>query len=90
MLPEFVKYIAYGLNVRLAWIVGINQNVIQIHDNKNIQLFSQNLIDVSLEGSRSVRKIKKHDMIFEMTISSLDRRLLFVAFMNSHPIIGIC
>ena len=70
MLPELVKYPEYDLNVRLSRILNIDQYVIQIYNNKNIKLFSQNLVDVSLEGGRSIREAKKYDLIFEITISS--------------------
>ena len=90
IFPKLIYNLAYGRNMSLAWILGIDQNIIQIHDNKNFQLFSQNLLDVSLKVGQSVKKTKKHDLIFEMTISSSERRLPFVAFTNPHPIIVIC
>ena len=36
---ELVQNSVYGLNVRLTQIFDIDQNVIQIYNNKNIQLF---------------------------------------------------
>ena len=36
VLPELVKYLAYGLNVRLSRVLSIDQYVIQIYDNNNI------------------------------------------------------
>ena len=89
MLPELVKYPAYGLNVRLSRVLSVDQYVIQIYNKKNIQLFSQNLVNVSLEGGRSIRKAKKHDLIFEITIPSLECRLPFIAFTNPYTIIDI-
>lgn len=49
VLSELIKDPAYGFYVWLAWIFGINQNVIQIHNEKNIKLFGKNLIDVTLK-----------------------------------------
>ena len=73
----------------LAWILGIDQYVIQVYNNKDIQLFSQNLVNVSLEGSRSIRKAKRHNLVFEVSVSGPENCLPFITFTNSHPIIGI-
>lgn len=39
----------------LTLIFSINKDIIQIYDNKNIQFFGQDLIDITLEASRSIR-----------------------------------
>ena len=36
MLPELVQNPAYGLNVRLFGVFDIDQDIIQIYDDKNI------------------------------------------------------
>ena len=36
MLPGLIQNPAYGLNARLALIFGIDQDIIQIHNNKYI------------------------------------------------------
>ena len=38
-----------SLHVALAFIFSVNQDVIQADNNKNIEFFGQNLIDVALE-----------------------------------------
>ena len=73
----------------LAWIFGIDQNVIQIHNKKNIQLFSQNHIDVFLEGGWSIKMTKKYDLIFEIAILDLESSLSFITPMNLYLMIGI-
>ena len=42
---------ADSFNVGLARVLGMDQNVVQIHDNKNIELFGEDLIDVALKAS---------------------------------------
>ena len=49
MLPELVQKQAYGLNVRLSRIFGIDQDVIQIYNYKDIELLCYDLIDISLK-----------------------------------------
>ena len=36
MFPELVKYSVYGLNVRLSWVLNVDQYIIQIYNNKDI------------------------------------------------------
>ena len=36
MLPELVQNPAYGLNVRLSGVFGIDQDIIQVYDDKYI------------------------------------------------------
>ena len=34
----------------LAWILNIDKDIIQINNNKNVKLFSQNIIDITLKA----------------------------------------
>ena len=36
VLPKMVQNLAYGLNMRLSGIFNIDQDIIQIYNNKNI------------------------------------------------------
>ena len=54
ILSQKIQYLLHGFHVTLVFIFGINEDVIQINNNKNIELFSQKLIDVALEASQSV------------------------------------
>ena len=40
MLLELVKYLAYSVNVRLFRVFSIDQNIIQVYDDKDILLLS--------------------------------------------------
>ena len=42
-----------------------------------------------MKDSRSFRKAKKHDLIFEVSILSLENGFYFIIFTNFHLIIGI-
>ena len=74
----------------LTKIFSIDHYDIQVYNNKNIQLFSQNLVNVSLKGSRSIRKAKKHDLVFEVAILGLESSFSVITFTNPHLMIGIC
>ena len=65
-------------------------DVVQIYDNEDIQLLREDLIDIALKDGRSIRKSERHNLILEVAVSGPEIGLLFVAFANPHPIIGIC
>ena len=54
ILPQKVPDSLNGLHVALAWIFNVNQDVIQVDNDKNIEFFGQNFVDVPLEAGRSV------------------------------------
>ena len=89
MLSELVKYLAYDFNVRLSWIFNVDQYIIQIYNNEDIWLFSQNLVDISLKDGRTIREAKKYDLILKTLISGPKDYLLLIAFTNSYQMIGI-
>lgn len=39
MLSELIEDPPNGFDVALAWIFGINQNVVQVHDDEYVELF---------------------------------------------------
>ena len=77
------------LNVGLFCIFNIDQDIVQIHYNKNIKLFSKNLVDIVLKTSRCVRKVKEHYLVLKVTIFSTENRFLLITISNSHLIISI-
>ena len=49
-LPELFQYQLYGYDVTIPIIFSVNQNVVQIHNNKNVKLLRKSLVDVFLEA----------------------------------------
>ena len=49
-----IQHPSSGLYIALAWIFDIDKNVIQINNNKDVQFFNQNLIDITLEARQSI------------------------------------
>ena len=86
--PQLVKNPAYCLDVAFALIFGIDKDIIQIHNNEDIKFFCEDLIDVALEYCRSVGQSKRHHLIFEIAVSSLESSLPLISFANSHPVVG--
>ena len=54
ILSQKVQDPLNGLHVALAFILSVNQDVIQVDNNENIEFFGQNLVDVALEAGRGV------------------------------------
>ena len=54
ILLKLIKNPAYDLNVRLSEVFNINQDIIQIYNNKDIKLFSQYFINISLKDSQGI------------------------------------
>ena len=54
ILPQKIQHPLHGLYVALAFIFDLNEDVIQVNNNKNIELFGPDLIDVALEAGRSI------------------------------------
>lgn len=88
MFFKLVKDLTNSFPVWLAWIFSVNQDIIQLHNDKNIRLFSENLINVSLKTDEGVRQVKKYDLVLKMTVSCLKCDFLFVTFANRYPVIS--
>lgn len=74
----------------LFGIFGINQNVVQVYNDKYVELFGQDLIDVALKAGWIIKKSKKHHFILEVTVASLKNCCLFVTFLNLYLVIQVC
>ena len=55
IFPQKVQYPSHGFYVNLILIFSVDENVIQIHDDKDSELFYHDLVDIALKASRSVR-----------------------------------
>lgn len=49
MFFKLVQNLAYSFNMKLARVFNIYQNIIQIYNNTNIELFQKNLINISFK-----------------------------------------
>ena len=55
VFPKLVQNPAYGLNVRLFGVFGIDQDIIRVYNGKDVEIFSQYFIYVSLKDGRGIR-----------------------------------
>ena len=54
IVPQNLQNPSYFFHVTLTLILSVDEDVIQIHDDKDIELFCQDLVDIALEAGRSV------------------------------------
>ena len=87
---QLVKNPKHCLDVAFALIFDVDEDIIQIHNNKDIKFFRKDLIDVALECCRSVGQSKKHYLIFEVAVSGPKSSFSLIFFANSHLVIGAC
>ncbi len=72
-----------------VFAVSVDEDVIEVQYNENVEIICKDLIDVTLKRGWCVGQSKRHDLIFKVTIAGLEGRLLFIAFSDSHLIVGI-
>ncbi len=69
--------------------LGVDEDVIEIHHHKNVELLYQHLVDVALEDGWCIGQSKRHHLVLEMAIAGFKGRFPFVSFSNPHLIVGI-
>ncbi len=89
MLPQLVQYPSNGLYVLFAFVLGVNEDVIEVYYDENVKLLCQDFVDVALKRGRYIGQSKRHNLIFEVTIAGSEGRLPFIAFPDPHLMVGI-
>ena len=87
---KFAKNLSDSFYITLASIIGMNQNIIEVHNDKNIKFFRQNFVNVVLKASGGIRKTKRHNLVLEIAILHSKSCFLLVILLNSYLIICIC
>ena len=90
VFPEFLKNPLDGINVSLAWVLGVNEDVIEVNNDKDIEFLGQGLVNVALEAGRGVGQPKTHYLVLKVAVSSLESRLQFIALFYPHPMVSTC
>ena len=85
---QLVKDPMHYLDVVFSLVLGIDKDIIQIYNDKDIELFHDDFIDIALECCQSVGQSIRHYLILKVTVSSLENCFLLISFANSHPVIG--
>ena len=58
MFSQFFENSINGIDMGLAWVLDINKDIIEINNDKYVELLGQNFIDVILEAGQYVGEPK--------------------------------
>ena len=72
----------------ISVIISVDQDVIQIHNDEDVELLRKDLVDVPLKACWGVRQTERHHLVLEVTVSSPERGLPFVPLSDSHSMVG--
>ena len=61
--------------------------MVQVHYNKNVELFNQKFDNIAFKASETIEKSEKYDWVLKIAISSLKWGFLFITFLNLHLMI---
>ena len=68
IFPQFLKNPSNGIDVSLAWVFGIDEDVIKVNNDEDIKFLGQDLINIALKAGRCVGQPKKHYLILEVAV----------------------
>ena len=88
IFPQFLKNLSDGIDVSLAWVLGVNEDVIKVNNDKDIEFLSHDLVNVALQAGRVVGQPKRHYLVLEVAVSSPESRLPFIALFYPHPMVS--
>ena len=77
--PQFLKNPLNGIDVSLAWVLNVEENVIKVNNDKDIKFLGQDFINIALKAGRCVRQPKKHYLVLEVAVLSQESRFSFIA-----------
>ena len=88
VFPQFLKNPLDGIDVSLAWVFGVDEDVIEVNNDEDIEFLGQDLVNVTLEAGRGVGLPKRHYLVLEVAVSSPESRLIFIALFYPHPMVS--
>ena len=54
----------------IFFIINVDEDIVQLYNNKNVELFGKNLVNISLKVWQYVCQSEKHYLIFKVVILS--------------------
>ena len=53
--PQFLENPLNVVNVSLAWVLGVDEDIIKVNNYKDIEFLGQDLINIALKAGRYIR-----------------------------------
>ena len=88
VFPQFLENPSDGIDVSLAWVLGVDEDVIEINNDKDIEFLGQDLVNIALEAGRGIGQLKRHYLVLEVAVSSPESRLSFIALFYPHLMVS--
>ena len=90
VFPQFLENPSDDIDVSLAWVLGVDEDVIEVNNDKDIKFLDKDLVNGALEAGRGVGQPKRHYLVLDVAVSSPESRFLFIALFYPHPIVNTC
>ena len=90
VFPQFLKNPLNGINVNLAWVLSVDEDVIKVNNDENIEFLGQDLVNIALEANKCIRQPKRYYLIFEIAVSSSESCFQFIALFYPYPMVSTC
>ncbi len=58
MFPQLVQHPSNGLDVFFAFVLGVDEDVIEVYYYENVELLCQDLVDITLKCGRCIDQSK--------------------------------
>ena len=88
VFPQFLENLSDGIDMSLAWVLSVDEDVIEVNNDKNIEFLGQDHVNVALEACQGVGQPKKHYLVLKVAVSSPESRLPFIALFYPHPMVS--
>ncbi len=72
-----------------ALVLSVDEDVIEIHYYKDVELLGQDLVDIALKRGRCVGQFERHNLVLKMAVAGPESRLPFVAFPDPHLMVDV-
>ncbi len=86
---QLIQHPSNGFHGFFSLAFSIDENIIEIYNKEDIELLRQDLIDIVLKRGWNVSQAEKYYLVLEVIVIGPGGRLLFVAFLTAHPMVGI-
>ena len=90
MFSQFLKNPLNDINMSLAQVFGVDEDIIKVNNDKNIEFLGQNLVNIALKASLCVGQPKRHYLVLEVAVSSPENRFPFFALFYPHLMVSTC
>ena len=77
-----------GINITLALVLGIDEDVIEVNNDKDIKFLGQDFVNLALKADRCVWQLKKYYLVLEVAVSSLESYFPFIALFSPHLMVS--